>query len=525
MKKILSVFIVLSLLLPSAGCFWNEDNTTIVDPAFATYTGTLKSLGSVKVGKLATHMIQTEDGEIVYVYSNSYDLDDSEYLNKNVEVYGTVNSEDDGKGILDISKITLVAEAIEVATAIEQSYSDQELGFSWNILSDWTIEKGAGYATFTLPLKTVVISESSTDEIPIIDTTINDYIAVKIFDNTENLTLTDWLTNYDPDAVTIAVAASIGIDSSEALKIESELGDTITYFVKRTEGGIYEVSHYNFNLSDRSYYRNMFMDALSTFKFIPFGSGSGTGTVTEDDTTVTTPDEVETVTSNYDSVVSAIGSKITEIAPEEESVGGTWYSTKYEFADPNYVYVEYEDGHDMRKVLLSYSTEGDFTYDVLAYFVPGSSTTWELSSGTDEAKGLQKTVVKPSDTGSTVVTSVLEGYSYLESASKGFSIQYPSSWYYAGSGNHYSFSSTSDGDELVGFDILEENLDAQTGSTITLANGKSAKSISFEDVYETYTEGFYGIYVERDDNSCFYVYGSGEYGAIVENMAGSITVE
>ncbi|EKD64190.1 MAG: hypothetical protein ACD_51C00051G0002 [uncultured bacterium] len=515
MKKILSSFAIISLMLAANGCFWNSEDTVVEEPTYANYTGTLKSLGSIKVGKMATHMIQTEDGDVVYVYSSKHDLNDSEYINKEVEVYGEVYiSEDDGIEILKITTIELAPEQEEVATASEQTYSDQEVGFSWNIMSDWTIERDSGYVIFTLPAKE---QSSGTGT-----TVTSDYISVKVFDNTENLSLTDWLGTYDPTAVSMTSQGLIN-GSLEALGFTTEMQDVMTYFVKRTEGSVYEISHYNFDIANRTYFRNLFMDALQTFTFIPFGTGyevidiGGTSVGEETDDTPLGLDPVDSTGGNYDQVVSGVSEQITEIAPEEEAVGGTWYVTKYEFADPNYVYVEYEDGHDMRKVLLTYSLDGGFSYEVLAYFYPGEYTTWDVETGTDEAKGLQKTVVKPTDNGATVVASLLEGYSYLESSSKNFSIQYPSNWYYAASGNHYGFTSTSDGEELVGLDILDESFDDQSGDPMfTLANGKSAKDLT--------TDESRGIYIERDDNSCFYIYGAIEYSVIIENMAGSIII-
>lgn len=77
--------------------------------------------------------------------------------------------------------------------------------------------------------------------------------------------------------------------------------------------------------------------------------------------------------------------KIEEIAPEEASLGGHWFVTRFWFVAGSVkdFYVEYEDGHDMRRILIGPgSLESGFKYEPAAYFEPGESD-WVLKTGTD----------------------------------------------------------------------------------------------------------------------------------------------
>ena len=59
----------------------------------------------------------------------------------------------------------------------------------------------------------------------------------------------------------------------------------------------------------------------------------------------------------------------------------------------NAIYVVYEDGHDLRKILLSVSDKTDPSkMQVAAYFKPGETTDWSIADGADTAKDNEKSV-------------------------------------------------------------------------------------------------------------------------------------
>ncbi len=500
MKKIAFILLAALLVLPFQGCGEEE---VVVIPVYEEFEGTLKSLGGIKVSESATHILQTEDGDILYVYSDAYDLDDDDYIGNEIEIYGEVTeASEKGKDVVNISRITVVeVEEDEVAEVVDNTYSDQELGFSWEIQSDWEVDRGSGFAAFLLPLIEDEDEDLELDEVE----ADNDYFAVKVLDNTDELELDEWLVEYDPAASEIAVASSIGEDFLNSLNITSELEDVEIYYIERTDGYVYEVSHYNFDIENRTYFRNLFYEALSTFKLIPFGEGyeieskEQTAESSDVDSEEQGADssEEEELEVSYDEAMGYIDDEFSGV-------------TQYEFVDPYYVYVNYTDGEDEVRVLLQYGVGPGFDYDVLATFEPGDVTDWELVSGEDEAAGMPKALVQIAEGGETAVVEIMEGYRYFESGPYGFTIQYPSSWYYSGGGGHYSFSDTAEGDELIGLDILDYSVDSVSGTSVDLANGKIGKSVSG------------GIYVERDDSSCFYLEGGSDYESVILDMAGSI---
>ncbi|KKT76222.1 MAG: hypothetical protein UW72_C0009G0022 [Parcubacteria group bacterium GW2011_GWF2_44_7] len=84
--------------------------------------------------------------------------------------------------------------------------------------------------------------------------------------------------------------------------------------------------------------------------------------------------------------------KIAQISPVEPVLGGKWYVNRFWFIDGSYssFYVEYEDGHIMRRVLLTADTSqapANIAYHVDAYFEPGDSD-WILKTGKDQKSGL-----------------------------------------------------------------------------------------------------------------------------------------
>ena len=77
---------------------------------------------------------------------------------------------------------------------------------------------------------------------------------------------------------------------------------------------------------------------------------------------------------------------ISDLSPAEPVLGGSWYATRFWFAagQDDLFYVEYEDGHIMRQILLSYNidTKDESSYKIEAYFEPGEAE-WQLVEGQD----------------------------------------------------------------------------------------------------------------------------------------------
>lgn len=118
--------------------------------------------------------------------------------------------------------------------------------------------------------------------------------------------------------------------------------------------------------------------------------------------------------------------------------------TRFEFVEPNYVYVYYQnpDGGGKRRELLTYEVDssGKVATEQVGHFKPGLTKDWDLLSGADPVASKSRHVISVSDNEVATVTTIQEGFRYLESKPLGFRIQYPANWYYARLGSGYAFS-------------------------------------------------------------------------------------
>lgn len=81
--------------------------------------------------------------------------------------------------------------------------------------------------------------------------------------------------------------------------------------------------------------------------------------------------------------------RIGEISPVKPVLGGNWYVTRFWFVQTSNkdFYLEYEDGHIMRQILLeAYKENNELGYKVVGYFEPGE-TSWKLKDGEDKFFG------------------------------------------------------------------------------------------------------------------------------------------
>ena len=90
-------------------------------------------------------------------------------------------------------------------------------------------------------------------------------------------------------------------------------------------------------------------------------------------------------------VMEDVAARIGQLSPEAAVLGGQWYVLRYWLIGGSYstFYVEYEDGHIMRKLLLTanLSKLPSISYKVNAVFEPGESD-WILKTGQDQASAL-----------------------------------------------------------------------------------------------------------------------------------------
>ena len=88
-------------------------------------------------------------------------------------------------------------------------------------------------------------------------------------------------------------------------------------------------------------------------------------------------------------IMEDAASRIAELSPVAPVLGGQWFAERFWFiqgSDKDF-YVEYEDGHILRRLLLRTEPKDDrYQYKVAAYFEAGESD-WVLKNGQDQQFG------------------------------------------------------------------------------------------------------------------------------------------
>lgn len=552
---------LLSFSVIATGCWpfdGEQDNTLAEEQVQQKRIGTLKSLGGMSVGE-GTHLLEVSGGHTIRLKSNNIDLDQEKYLNNKVEVRGILGNAEDGKDIMDVRSIDLVEDAAE--TGIQQEYRNADLGFSLTYLDSWKVEEGTDEVTFTAP---VIKPEETTDEDaameepvmeePAMDQTDPDVIIIKRLPNPDKESVETFL-ELPSDADELSnlgyTQSLIGIDKLEGLKKESSDKLEVSVWLTRNEY-LYVFSFMGTDNTNTLNNRNTFFSMLSTFQFIGMNDDEDEDEtevdenltedsekeadippleepeeqITEDvkeDLPVSEPEpepEPEPVasSSSYGVIAQYINETIVTIAPED-SESGTWKATNFEFADPNYVYVEYNDGSDYRRVLLTYNQNGSLNTNVIGYFKPGETTSWERVEGENPVESAEKTIVNLTDEGAEEAATVKEGYRYFESSPYDFNAQYPSNWYFSGTSgggdvsHHYGFSNepVEDGNEMVSIDIVSGSL--PSGSSISVGGHTGIK---------VYDGSEMAIYIKRDDGLLYKIHGGSENEQYIIDMAASI---
>jgi len=270
-KGLIGLFASLSLLLNACG---SEDLTDYLTREYEDYTGEFKSLGGVKVNEKITHLFETDDGEILYSYSDRYDLDDEAYFGKRVDAYGSVSTyEELDKAIFEVKRITEASELEEESEEVtEIEHKDAELGFSLTYPNNWTLKGSVGSVIFEAPA-----GEST--ETP-------DYVYIAELDAALEKTgedsqedrateVRDYVSaNYSDLAGLSSELSYIGTDRLFGVRYKTEDGDTLYFISRGTE--LLELSYYHETESDddRLNNGNTFSTMVSSFRFTTTPSDS-----------------------------------------------------------------------------------------------------------------------------------------------------------------------------------------------------------------------------------------------------------
>lgn len=494
MKKTLLVIVAL-LLLIAAGyvVFQKSGNTLPVIPPgeveLTRLTGIVNTPVEMDLLTVKTNFVlQTQSGEQIFIDSANVNL--RKYKKRNVEVGGQWNAD---KTIFMITEVMSLSKETEA----KDMYQNTSLGVKFNYPSLWTLKENTNVLTGTK----VVITPYETDdsELSSVDT-----IVIERSENNRKLSPAEWLSlddQYRPKDATDTDTyqqSKIGLAQLDAVKKTTATGAKVTFFVAR-DTYMYSFSHTTVFDSDKDTYRNAFYELVMGFEFIPFGEQAGTSTpativVPRTPSTPPKPAELPTppppaptpsAAPNKTSFINYIKDNIATLAPEASS-SGSWAVTSTEFAFPEgqpdqftAIYATYGNGADSRKILLNVTDLSDPSkMTVGAYFKPGELTDWVLATGTDTAKGSDKSVVAGGDTASEIV--VKKGMTLLTARTFNIKIQYPSSWYWAYAGQSYNF-----GDKPVTADnVLVKLVEAPYWTA------DNAKPANFVDVCDSTTQKY-----------------------------------
>lgn len=483
LKQLIPLVMLIAGAFLLNGCLFSSSNdvesTQAENYEFVTYEGILQSLGTVKFNPDATHLLRLEDGNVLYVYSNYYNLWSDDYLNKKVEVSGLlIPGEDDGdKPVLAIERLTVLPDEPEQETVVidMETYTNDNLGFAVDYQSDWTFEDHSSAVTFIAPQPKDTAEPVETDE-----------IQISLLFNKEGLLLEDWVTAYQNVPSTSYPKSVISVDKIDAITVNDD--NSVTYYVG-DDDRIYVITHLKNQEIFALTYSNLFKEVLLSFDLLSDGARELEVSSEENEQTLKNNLSANEIGgTDYESIINSLEKKLEDDATP----------VKYEFAEPNYIYVTYTIEDILRKIL--FKNLGGDDFEEIATFKEGATTDWVLDSGADEAKGFKLTVVN-ADTGQ--ATELLEGYHMLESGTLNFQMQYPAGWYYSRVGSFYYFS-----DQPADATNSLMSLEIKDSPVAVIKSGNAANQ-------------FY-VTVPRDDDSSFYLIGSAEYSEKIQKMGESI---
>lgn len=487
MKKTFLIISLTTLLFTSCSFFQKKEEVPQAESAeikLETHEGIVTTpMEQNLISAPTDYLLLTESQEKIFIQSAAVNL--NRYHRRRVEVEGKKN--DDGS-IFIVENVT----SLRNETAIKTKYKNGALGVSFDYPSVWVLkeEKNAADET-TLQITPFESSEGTVEMV--------DRIAIGRSENNRRVTLRKWLNldeNYKPLAIAdesskvislgdtaVYQQSAVGVAQLDAVKKTIQGGTFVEFYVAR-DTWIYIFSHKSVNDADKDLYRNAFFDLLNSFEFIPFSNApeekkpSPLTAVPEPSppppvspVTITIPPAPsppeatsQATTSSRQTFITYIQNNIGTLAPEPPAEGKTWAVSRIEFAFPegqpdafSKIYVIYSNGVDRRRISLAIWNQTDPRdggVTVAAYFKPGETTDWELVSGSDVVKGLEKTVVTLGTSGTSEVT-VKKGMTLLDARSFKIKIQYPSNFYWAYVSSEYHFSDKPVADDNVLIRLLK----------------------------------------------------------------------
>lgn len=464
-KSFLILSIILSIFLSSCSFFSKKEDVPqapIAEVQLERKIGVVNTSDTLNIlAAPSKFILVTENEPTLFIDSASVNF--RKYKGRKVEAEGKWN---DGKTVFHIENLTSLTQDASSKTL----FSSPRLGLKFQYPSLWIAKEQQNVLGATkIVITPYEVEEDELDEV--------DVITLERSENNRRLTAREWLGLDEQYRAantaegtstkmieTVYQQSRIGALQIDAVKATIGNGSEIKFYVPR-DTFIYIFTHTTVGDSEKDQYRNAFYDIVMGFESIPFetAASSPAAPTATAPPTISLSDlakeelqkrqaieeaqktAVELVESRQ-SFIEYIKSHIGELAPEPPSVGGTWIVQFLEFAYPESqpeqftaIYAVYEDGHDLRKILLTPAgSNAPAPVTRVAYFKPGDSTDWQLVEGTDSAKGTERTKINITSQNSEV--SIKKGMTLLEARSLKVKIQYPSNWYWAARSSGYSFS-------------------------------------------------------------------------------------
>lgn len=468
MKKIITLFILMAILLGGCSLFSRQEEIPPTPPAEVKLE---KKIGLVSTAEaqevqnpLTPHMLVTETGEKFFIESVSVNL--KRYVKRRVAAEGRLNDE---KTVFLVESVTSLGNE----TQVKDLYQNASFGLKFQYPSLWSIRVSENI----VGQKKILITpyEVSDEELETVDAiTIERSENNKRLSPREFLGLDEQYRSSDPVDTAVYQKSSLGSAALEAVKKTRLDSSLVEFFVSR-DTYIYRFAHRTQNDADKDLYKNAFFELVASFEFIPFGkeeavvkpaekisptppppaslSELATPVITErKETEEKARLDAEAAKASADLAASRklftdyIEAHIFQLIPDPQQLATGMTVLQIEFVAPenepenfNAVYVVY-DYSGLKKVLLSVSDRiKPESMTRLASYKRGETQDWELIEGMDTVKGSEKTIVKLNN-GESSATVVKKGMTLLDAKSFKVKIQYPSSWYWAYQNKGYSFS-------------------------------------------------------------------------------------
>ncbi len=366
-KSFLTVGLIFALLMTSCGGEELEEPTS---RNYETYNGEFMSLGSIKVNKTITHMFETDDGDILYAYSDRYDLDDDEYFGQRIEAYGVVMGyESLDKDLFEVKRITEADEEEDDDENVEDvEYKDTDLGVSFTYPDNWTLTALRDAIQLEAPLPESSEEEEEVEVEPdyVIVSGLGEVLSSTSGDDqtTRAADIKSYVSNNYENFVGISASMSyIGEDQVFAIKYRTENDDT-SYFVPRG-AELIELSFFHPDEADGDKLKNsnIFAEIVASFRFLPYGDEEvdEEELVEEEEVVIEEEEEVVVETPSSGDQVSVSSYVEFESNPYKFKISypGSWYyaggNGGYDFDDES---IEDDTDPIIRLDLNTRSSEG-----------------------------------------------------------------------------------------------------------------------------------------------------------------------